>query len=92
VKTKLIFSLCASLTTTTTHLNGLEVLQDYVRNNNYVFYSSTYASQKVNNVGAWNNGIKLKMQLNYNCKYLPMLPTIPAVHSCLLIRGMMFFG
>ncbi len=48
--------------------------------------------QKVNNVGAWNNGIKLRMQLNYNCKYLPMLPTIPAVHSCLLIRGMMFFG
>jgi hypothetical protein len=48
--------------------------------------------QKVNNVGAWNNGIKLKIQLNYNCKYLLMLPTIPAVHSCLLIRGMMFFG
>jgi hypothetical protein len=47
--------------------------------------------QKVNNVGAWNDSIKLEMQLNYNYKYLPMLPTILPIHSCLLIRGMMFF-
>lgn len=48
--------------------------------------------QKVNNASAWNNNIKLEMQLNYSYKYLPMLPTILPIQSCLLNRGMMFFG
>jgi hypothetical protein len=55
VKTTLVFGLFVSLTTTTTHLNGLEVLETIVM----YFIVQHMQGQKVNNVGAWNSSIKL---------------------------------